>query len=178
MLLSCAGPVAELAICSATLSWEHTTPTLPEQFKNTIMTEGLWAAMRWLNTKVPYRYTAIFAFDGDMLRNVCLVDKQDPTIMRCGDQQITDSYCIYIHQSREMFSVEEAGSDLRVRDHPKRSRYQFYYGVPLFASDGKLAGTVCHFDVDPIRVTAAVVSALDDLATFIAQAAFGPDKAG
>jgi GAF domain-containing protein len=130
--------------------------------------------MRWLNAQIPYRYTAIFAFDGDLLRNVCLVDKEDPAVARCEDQPITNSYCIYIHRSRERFSVEDAASDERVQDHPKLRSYQCYYGVPLFGSDGKLVGTVCHFDVSPRRVTAGVVSALDDLAPFIALAVFSP----
>ena len=51
---------------------------LTENFRSTLKTEGLWAAMRWLNSQVPYRYTAIFAFDADLLRNVCLVDKENP----------------------------------------------------------------------------------------------------
>jgi GAF domain-containing protein len=146
---------------------------LADEFKTTIKTDGLWAAMRWLNGQVPYRYTAIFAFQGDMLRNICLVDKHDWDITRCADQPITDSYCIYIHRSSMSFGVDEALSDARVAGHPKRRAYQCYYGIPLFAPDGKLLGTVCHFDADPISVTAGIVSALDDLAPFIAEAAFG-----
>jgi hypothetical protein len=33
--------------------------------------------MRWLNDRVPYRFTAIFAFDVDVLRNICLIDKEN-----------------------------------------------------------------------------------------------------
>jgi len=146
---------------------------LAEDFKTTIKCDGLWAAMRWLNGKVPYRYTAIFAFDGDMLRNVCLVDKHDPTITRCADQPITDSYCIYTHRSGESFGLEEARLDPRVDGHPKRNAYRCYYGIPLFGSDGKLLGTVCHFDARTISVTSAVVTSLDDLAPFIAEVGFG-----
>jgi hypothetical protein len=132
--------------------------------------------MRWLNNKVPYRYTAIFAFDGDMLRNICLVDKQDSAITRCADQPIMESYCIYIRSSRKSFGVEHALLDSRVAGHPKRAEYQCYYGIPLFGSDGKMLGTVCHFDVAPVEVTAGVISALDDLAPFISQAAFGTSQ--
>jgi hypothetical protein len=141
-------------------------------FRSILVADGLWAAMRWLNDKVPYRFTAIFAFDGDILRNVCLVDKDNPSITGCVDQPITDSYCIYIHRSGERFSVEKALGDSRVRHHPKRHSYQCYYGIPLFAADGKLAGTVCHFGILPIQVTGNVVTELDDLAPCIAEAAF------
>lgn len=149
-------------------------PTLAQDFQNAVSSKGLWAAMQWLNAKVPYRYTAVFAFHGDTLRNLCLVDKLDARITRCEDQPITNSYCIYIRRSSEKFSVEEAALDPRVQGHPKSRSYQCYYGVPLFGADGKLVGTVCHFDVDPVPVTAGVVAALDDLAPFIARAVSHP----
>lgn len=84
--------------------------------------DGLRGAMRWLNDRVPYRYTAIFAFDGDMLRNICLIDKQDQNITNCSDQPITQSYCMYIHRSHEFFSVDEAALDNRVVLQFRRTR--------------------------------------------------------
>jgi hypothetical protein len=146
---------------------------IAETFKITLGADGFRAAMRWLNDRVPYRFTAIFAFDGDMLRNICLINKEDPNITNCPDQPITDSYCIYIKRSGECFSVEEAMLNKLVELHPKRTSFQCYYGIPLFGANGKLAGTVCHFDKAPIQVTENVVAALDDLAPFIAEAAFG-----
>jgi hypothetical protein len=44
--------------------------SISEKFKKILAPGGLEAAMRWLNDRVPYRYTAIFAFEGDILRNV------------------------------------------------------------------------------------------------------------
>jgi hypothetical protein len=35
------------------------------KFKITLEADGMWAALRWLNHRVPYRFTAIFTFDGD-----------------------------------------------------------------------------------------------------------------
>jgi GAF domain-containing protein len=142
------------------------------KFKVTLKADGLRAAMRWLNDRVPYRFTAIFAFDGDMLRNICLIDKDNQKITNCSDQPLTESYCMYVHRSGERFGVEEASLDKRVAAHPKRHNVQCYYGIPLFGSDGQMLGTVCHFDSMPVRVTEEVASALDDLAPLIAEAAF------
>jgi GAF domain-containing protein len=147
---------------------------IAEKFKVTLKANGLGAAMRWLNDRVPYRYTAIFAFDGEMLRNICLVDKDDSNITHCSDQPITDSYCMYILRSRERFNVEQALLDKRVAQHPKRPSVQCYYGIPLFDPQGKMLGTVCHFDSMPTHVTDETAEALDDLAPLIAEAAFGP----
>jgi GAF domain-containing protein len=142
------------------------------KFKMTLEADGLSAAMRWLNDRVPYRFTAIFAFDRDMLRNICLIDKQNQNITKCSDQPLTESYCLYVRRSGERFSVEEASLDGRVAGHPKRQSFQCYYGIPLFNSKGKMLGTVCHFDSMPVRVTEEVATALDDLAPLIADAAF------
>jgi len=134
--------------------------------------------MRWLNSQVPYRYTAIFAFAGDTLRNICLIDKENVEIANCCDQPVTDSYCIYIYRSGQRFSVEQALLDKRVAGHPRQSNYQCYYGIPLVNGQGKLLGTVCHFGTSPIQVTDDVVTALDDLAPFIAEMAFSQDFRG
>jgi GAF domain-containing protein len=142
------------------------------KFKMTLEADGLSAAMRWLNDRVPYRFTAIFAFDRDMLRNICLVDKENQSISKCSDQPIMESYCLYVRRSGERFSVEEASLDGRVAGHPKRQSVQCYFGIPLFNSKGKMLGTVCHFDSMPVRVTEEVATALDDLAPLIAEAAF------
>lgn len=146
---------------------------IAQNFKTTLKADGLGAAMRWLNDRVPYRYTAIFAFDGEMLRNICLVDKDNLNVTRCSDQPITESYCMYIHRSHERFTVEQALLDKRVEKHPKRQSVQCYYGIPLFGPKGKMLGTVCHFDHMPVRVTEEIADALDDLAPLIAEAAFG-----
>lgn len=146
---------------------------IAEQFKTTLEASGLEAAMRWLNDRVPYRYSAIFAFEGEMLHNICLIDKEDSSITNCSDQPITDSYCMYIHRSGERFEIAHALLDKRVERHPKRRNIQCYYGIPLFDPEGRMLGTVCHFDSRPVGLTDGVAEALDDLAPLIGKAAFG-----
>jgi hypothetical protein len=146
--------------------------TVVTAFKNITENDGLQVAMRWLNARVPYRFTAVFAFDGDMLRNVCFVDKEHPDVTKCIDQPILDSYCTYVHRSGKLFSVERASTDGRVVGHPKRGSYQCYYGVPLFDTGGKILGTVCHFDILPQSVNEDIATTLDDVAPVITEAVF------
>jgi hypothetical protein len=152
--------------------WMDGVTSVVTAFKTITEIDGLQVAMRWLNSRVPYRFTAIFAFEGDMLRNVCFVDKQDPDVTTCTDQPILDSYCTYIHRSWKTFGVEQASTDARVVGHPKRESYQCYYGVPLFDAHGRILGTVCHFDILPQSVIEDVATTLDDLAPVISEAAF------
>jgi len=88
-------------------------------------------------------------------------------------QNLDSPECVYGYRSRERFAVEHSMLDKRVEDHPKRQSFQCYYGIPLFGSNGRVIGTVCHFDIEPIQVTADCASALDDVSLLIAQAAFG-----
>jgi GAF domain-containing protein len=125
--------------------------------------------MRWLNSRVPYRYSAVFRFEGDTLHSICLIDKEDTTVSGCTDQPISDSYCTYIRQSLESFGVEDSQADGRVEGHPKQRVFQSYYGVPLFTDEGHIVGTLCHFDDAPIRVTDDVASTLDELAPIVAK---------
>jgi GAF domain-containing protein len=143
-----------------------------KKFEAILHTDGLLAGMRWLNDQVPYRFSAVFSFDGEILRNICLIDKENPSISKCPDQPITESYCSYIRRSGMGFCVEEALADMRVEGHPKRRSVQCYYGIPLFGEEGRMLGTVCHFDSLPVRVTDEIASALDDVAPLIAEAAF------
>lgn len=146
--------------------------SLADRFNAIIQADGLLGAMRWLNRRTPYRFTAIFAFQGEVLRNICLVDKEDSNVTHCPDQPIVDSYCIYIHRSGERFSVEDSLLDSRVEGHPKRPSFHCYYGIPLTGPDGHLLGTVCHFNSAPVPVTGDVVDSLDELAGVITDAAF------
>ena len=141
-------------------------------FRSLVESKGLSAAMRQLNDDSPYRFSAVFAFDGDLLHNVCFIDKLNPAAGLCADQSIRDSYCVYVQRARERFAVEDARDDLRVTGHSKRDLFYCYYGVPLLGSDGELLGTACHFDERSIAVPAQVADALDSAAPFISEAAF------
>lgn len=147
-------------------------PSATQQFRATLTEDGLWGAMRWLNSTVPYRYSAIFAFDGDTLKNVCLIDKATPSVRQCDSQPISDSYCVYIHRAPAAFALEDAAGDVRVDGHPKQQIFQSYYGVPLFDDRGELRGTVCHFDAETRPAPRDMAEILDDIAPHIAAAAF------
>jgi len=38
---------------------------IAQEFKAKLADDGLWTAMKWLNESVPYRFFAVFAFEGD-----------------------------------------------------------------------------------------------------------------
>ena len=138
-------------------------------FRRLLKADGLWPAMRFLNGLSPYRYSAVFRFEGSVLRNVCFVSREEPELTSCPELPVADSYCVYVQESGSEFGVEHACLDRRVVGHPKAAVFQSYYGVPLIAADGRLVGTACHFDELPVVLQPGVSALLNDVSDHIAQ---------
>ena len=148
----------------------HTLADSLVEFRRTLKVDGLWAGMRYLNELSPYRYSAVFRFEGATLRNVCLVDREQPDVRGCPEMPVTESYCVYVRDESAEFAVEHARMDCRVLGHPKAGRFQSYYGVPLIAVDNQLIGTICHFDESPVVLLPEISAILNDIAPVVANA--------
>jgi GAF domain-containing protein len=134
--------------------------------------DGLRGAVRQLNQTVPHRYTGVFIAEGPSLRNVALSDKQVAVPDLWPPFPLGDSFCSLIVHAGEPLVVHEARGDPRddVNAHPAGKIVQSYSGVPLLDSEGRVRGTLCHFDEAPSAITVDValmlqVSAL--LAPFV-----------
>ena len=140
------------------------------RFRSVIEKDGLTEAVRFLNGVCRHRFTAVFRFDGGTLRNVCLVDREDPGADAFPDQSVLDSYCVFVRDSRSSFAVEDAPTDGRVDGHPKQHTVRSYCGIPLMDDDGTLVGTICHFDYDAVHFTQEDANLLDYAAPLIVRA--------
>jgi GAF domain-containing protein len=56
---------------------------------------------------------------------------------------------VFLRESGALFHTSDALRDGRVRSHPKREQIQAYCGVPVLDAQGKLFGSICHFDLQP-----------------------------
>jgi hypothetical protein len=109
---------------------------------------GPRAALAFLNRRTPHRFTGVFRFDGDLLRNLELIDKWDPAVSRCDDVPVEQAYCAHLQRTGEPLDVADGRADARVpwmRDSPIVS----YCGVVIEDEDGRPWGALCHFDVEP-----------------------------
>ncbi|MCD9095392.1 hypothetical protein LU699_06725 [Luteimonas fraxinea] len=113
----------------------------------------LRSALEQINQVAGCRFTAIFRFDDGDLRNLILVDKEDLLNLVMDTIPVRDSYCMFVRQSEDVFSVDDSLTDDRVLGHAKRSVQRTYIGYPLRTSSGKLFGTLCHFDFSPVTVS-------------------------
>ena len=143
-------------------------PMLADAFRETLESAGLPAALRFLNTRTRHRFTALYRFDAPWLRNVCMVDRENPGLLVTADCAIRESYCSYIFDAEREFDVEDASEDGRVAGHPKRDVLLAYCGVPVFDAGGACVGTLCHFDPRPRLVPAAERPLLERAAAMLA----------
>lgn len=118
------------------------------QFSSILGERGIHAALRFLNARTPHRYTGIYRYDGDVLRNEFLYDQFVPEGVKGGDVPMAQAYCASVGQQRSTVEFSDVHADDRI---PVRegSAVVSYCGVMLADADGEPYGTLCHYDTKP-----------------------------
>jgi GAF domain len=133
--------------------------------RNALEGEGVPAALRILNARTPHRFTGVFRYDGDMLRNVFLVDRYDPVSTRGEDVPLADSYCGMVGLQRSPLEILDIHTDGRFA--PKPGPVVSYCGVMIRSGDGQPYGTLCHFDVKPCEERSSDIPLLQEAARLV-----------
>lgn len=108
--------------------------------------QGIVALLRLLNARTPHRFTGIYRYDPPILRNVHLVDAFDPETRRGDDVAMADAYCVMVGEERRSVVFDDALCDPRIAVRGN-SPVISYCGTLLVTSDGRLFGSLCHYDV-------------------------------
>ena len=116
------------------------------RFETLLSTEGLHAALKFLNQRVPHRFTAVYRLDDLVLRVVDMVDKDGLNDMQLESVPLGDSFCQFALRDGS-FLTAGSGGDSRLDGHPYQGVVESYVGLPLARADGELFGTFCHFDL-------------------------------
>jgi hypothetical protein len=120
-------------------------------FRDVLQREGLHCALAFLNRRVDYRFTGLYCFDGPLLQNVCLYDRQAPQQSGGGDAALRSTWCGITGTSGDCLEIRDGRHDPRfpwMQGSPVIS----YFGAPVFESRGEAIGTLCHFDLEPRRI--------------------------
>jgi GAF domain-containing protein len=120
-----------------------------EELKTVLRTEGVRPALIFLNGLTEHRFSALYQFQNDQLRNLYFYDREYPDVKSTDEIPVTASYCVFLRETGALFHTSDALRDGRVRSHPKREQIQAYCGVPVLDAQGKLFGSICHFDLQP-----------------------------
>ncbi len=109
-------------------------------------TDGLRAGLKFLNERVPHRFTAVYRLDALTLRVVDMVDKQGLNDLDLAAVPLGDSFCQFALRDGS-FLTSSSGGDKRLDGHRYQGVVESYVGLPLTRANGELFGTFCHFDL-------------------------------
>ncbi len=137
------------------------------RLKEILDDEGTRAAVAYLNGLTWHRFTALYRFDRETLRNLYFFDREHPEVESSPDIPITASYCVFVRDNERTFALSDSFSDGRVEGHPKRPQIRSYCGVPLVAESGRMFGTICHFDLEPLNISDETVSLMEAVAPLL-----------
>lgn len=124
----------------------------------------LMAALAYLNSRTPHRFTGIFKFSGDLLENLFLFDREQTGAAVWAPFLPEKSYCSIVEATNSTFVLGNSTTDPRVAEHSARDVVMSYCGVPLHNPDGSLFGSLCHFDYKPILFSHLDVPFLESIA--------------
>lgn len=127
------------------------------------MPRSLREMLAQVNRSSPCRFTSLLRFaDDDTLSSVWTYDRENPEIdpFPLG-AAVTTSYCVLVRETGATFATEDARTDPRATNHPKREELATYIGVPLRRQDGQLFGTLCSYDPQPLSLPPPVRDALE-----------------
>lgn len=109
---------------------------------------GIAAALKYLNHRIAYRFTAIYKFQGPMQRMVFFYDKLDQPAHRFNAIATAQSLSRFITASQP-FGVTDAATDVFLKENGHCSEVTSFYGVSLSPADTTPTGSLCHFDLKP-----------------------------
>lgn len=114
--------------------------------------QGLQGALGVLNARVPHRFTAVYRRVGHSMHNLATFDKhRHLDALDLATVPVKDSFCQFVLRDG-LFLTEQSGGDDRLQGHPYAGVVRSYLGVPVHDRAGKLAGTLCHFDLEAHEV--------------------------
>lgn len=136
--------------------------------RDMLSTSDLTEVLRFLNQRARFRFTGVYRTDPPLLRNVCLFDRENPSLLLGGDATPLDrTYCGIVYDTRAPFYVEDAISDSSLTAHSARETVVSYAGVPVRDASGQVVGTLCHFDMRPRMLPDDEIKVLEGVAQSI-----------
>ncbi|MGJ7523866.1 GAF domain-containing protein [Variovorax sp. LT1P1] len=110
--------------------------------------DDLVGALKVLNDRVPHRYSAVYRMaPDDYLVIVAFVDKQGkpcPSFLLSVHRDV--SFCQFAMKHEDGFRTSNSAEDKRLDGHPYQGLVNSYHAAPFMSVDGRVKGTICHFD--------------------------------
>ena len=130
-----------------------------------LASDGPIEMLRFLNARTRFRFTGIYRVDPPVLCNLYLFDRENPTLNVSGEVcPLEETYCAIVAGRGLPFRTANARRDVRLTPHAARECVISYCGVPIRRDDGRVWGTLCHFDVRPRLLARSEIEVLEAVA--------------
>lgn len=117
-----------------------------ERFNAALAARGMHGALAYLNGRTPYRFTGVYRFDGDTLRNVVLYDRWEPDQKTGADAPMQETFCAIVRTQGDGLEVIDGRTDKRF-PWMRENAVICYCGALVRDDQGQPFGSVCHFDL-------------------------------
>ena len=118
-------------------------------FERALHGSGARAALAYLVSLTRYRFIGTFRFSGGMANAAIHYDRENPDLTRIDAVPESATYCCFVRDSKGSFTTVDALEDPRLAQHVARDAVRAYCGVPVMDAEGRLLGTLCHYDQVP-----------------------------
>lgn len=126
-------------------------------------------ALRLLNSRTPHRFTGIYRYEGEVLRNLYLFDVFNPAVTTGSDVPMIDAYCANVGRSGKGIEFRDVARERQI-EVKSTSPVVSYCGALIRDADGEPYGTLCHYDLKPCDTPTSDLPLLEELAPRFYQA--------
>jgi PAS domain S-box-containing protein len=130
-------------------TFEAVRDPVQEELLNRLRSGGVGDVLEYLNSHTQHRFTGLYRFDGSVLRNVALFDREQGQSQRGADSPLCDTYCAIVGETQSSVVITDATIDPRTANSVERKSVLSYCGALVRAVDGAPIGTLCSFDPAP-----------------------------
>ena len=129
--------------------FENSTDPIQAELLGRLQSGGVADVLKYVNTRTPHRFTGLYRFDGAVLRNVALFDREQQHSRRGADSPLCETYCSIVAETQASVVIIDANIDPRAVNNAGRESVLSYCGALVRSADGTPIGTLCSFDPVP-----------------------------
>ena len=137
-------------------------------FAQVLRAQGVHAALGYLNHRTTHRYTGVFRFDGQHSRNEVLFDRYDATVRQGRDVPLVEAFCSLVGRDQTPLQILDASLDSRCKE--VNTLVVSYCGLLMYDAQGRVYGTLCHYDLELCQTLALKLPLLEAAASLLYQA--------
>lgn len=137
-------------------------PTPAAAVRHLLANRGVVPALAMLNDRTPFRFTAIYKLNGEVMHAAHAFDRESEYRSWLKVVPLGKSFCQHAVEQGE-FVTSHASKDQRLASRPYAGMVESYYGRVLTKEGGAPYGTFIHFDLEPRSIPAEEIHFLRDV---------------